>query len=108
MHPSDCCLHVQVTRDTEVDQAGIVDGTSMLDRLQGQELTEHLSHILTRVRLSGSLKSWADDPGTTPCFSTFLWTHAAIYVHKLLSQSLTQHLQCILQLGMLMVPCIIC
>jgi len=52
-----------VTRETEVDQSGIDDGHSMLDKLNGDELTETLTHILARLRLSVSKVNWPSDPG---------------------------------------------
>lgn len=55
-----------MTRETEVDQSGIDDGHSMLDKLNGDELTETLTHILARLRLSESKVNWPSDPGNRP------------------------------------------
>lgn len=46
-----------------MDQSGIDDGHSMLDKLNGDELTETLTHILARLRLSESKVNWPSDPG---------------------------------------------
>ena len=56
---------MQITEATAVDQFGIVDGLTILDRLDGEPMTLLLSRIKKAVEISESRRLCAEQPGTT-------------------------------------------